>query len=50
MLGYLNGWGDWSGWIALAGTMAVPKFLLALAGVLYIVTGVVLFLVRRRSR
>lgn len=50
MLGYVNGWGDWSGWIALAGTMAVPKFLLAMAGVLYIVTGIVLFLVRRRSR
>ena len=50
MLGYLNGWGGWSGWIALAGAMAVPKFLLALAGLLYIVTGVVLFLVRRPSR
>ena len=50
MLGYVNGWGDWSGWIALAGATAVPKFLLATAGVLYIVTGIVLFLVRRRSR
>jgi hypothetical protein len=47
MLGYLNGWGEWSGWIALAGTMAVPKFLLALAGVVYIVAGMVLFLVHR---
>jgi len=50
MLGYLNGWGDWSGWITLAGVTAVPKFLLALAGVVYICTGIVLFLVRRPSR
>ena len=50
MLGYLNGWRDWSGWTALPGTTAVPKFLLALAGVVYIVTGMLLFLVRRRSR
>ncbi|MGB5169717.1 MAG: hypothetical protein WBP49_15060 [Acidimicrobiia bacterium] len=47
MLGYLNGW---SGWIALAGTMAVPKFLLALAGVVYIAAGLVLLAVRRPSR
>ena len=50
MLGYLNGWGDWAGWIALAGTMAVPKFLLASAGVVYIATGIVLFVIRRPSR
>ncbi len=50
MLGYLNSWGDWSGWIALAGTMAVPKFLLALVGVVYIAAGIVLFIVRRPSR
>jgi hypothetical protein len=47
MLGYLSGW---SGWIALAGTMAVPKFLLALAGVVYIAAGLVLLAVRRPSR
>lgn len=50
MLGYLNSWGDWSGWITLAGVTAVPKFLLALAGVLYVISGIVLFLVRRTSR
>ena len=50
MLGYINRWAEWSGWIALAGVAAVPKFVLALAGVLYVVTGMVLFLVRRRSR
>jgi hypothetical protein len=48
MLGYLNGWGDWSSWITLAGTMAVPKFVLAFSGVVYIVAGIVLSLVRRR--
>ena len=50
MLGYLDGWGDWAGWVALAGTMAVPKFLLALMGVVYIAAGIVLFVVRRPSR
>jgi len=50
MLGYLNSWGDWSGWIALAGATAVPKFLLALVGVVYIAAGIVLFIVRRPSR
>ena len=50
MLGYLNSWGDWDGWITLAGVMAVPKFLLALAGVLYIATGIALFLVHARGR
>jgi len=50
MLGYLSGWGGWSGWVALAGTMAVPKFLLALVGVVYIAAGIVLFIVRRLSR
>jgi len=34
----------------MAGVVAVPKFVLALAGVLYVVTSMVLFLVRRRSR
>lgn len=50
MLGYLDDWGSWNGWIALAGAMAVPKFLLALTGVLYLSTGIVLSLVHRRSR
>lgn len=50
MLGYLNGWGDWGGWITLAGVMAVPKFLLALAGVLYVISGIALFLVHTRGR
>lgn len=40
MLGYLNGWADWSGWIPLAGAMAIPKFLLVLATVVYILIGV----------
>lgn len=50
MLGYLNSWGDWDGWITLAGVMAVPKFLLALAGVLYVISGIALFLVHPRGR
>lgn len=39
MLGYLNGWADWSGWIPLAGTMAIPKFLLVFVSVIYILIG-----------
>lgn len=50
MLGHLSGWGDWSGWITLAGTMAVPKFLLALGGLAYITAGIVLFFARQRGR
>jgi hypothetical protein len=49
MLGYLEGWGGWGGWIGLAGTMAIPKFLLAAAGVVYIAAGVMLFVVRRHT-
>ena len=40
MLGYLNGWFDWSGWIPLAGAMAIPKFLLVFASVVYIFIGI----------
>ena len=49
MLGYLEGWGGWGGWIGLAGTTAIPKFLLAAAGVVYIAAGVMLFVVRRHT-
>ena len=40
MLGYLNGWWDWSGWIPLAEVMAVLKFLLVFASLAYILIGV----------
>ncbi len=50
MLGYLNGWSSWTGWIPLAGAMAVPKFALALATVFYIVAGLALFVARRIRR
>ena len=48
MLGYINGWAEWSGWMATAGVVAVPKFVLAAIGVVYIATGIVLML-RHRS-
>ena len=40
MLGYLNGWADWTGWIAVAGTMAIPKFILVFISIAYILIGV----------
>ena len=40
MLGYLNGWGEWSGWIPLATAMAIPKFLLVVISVAYILIGI----------
>ncbi len=40
MLGYPNGWGDWSGWIPLATAMAIPKFLLVVISVAYILIGI----------
>lgn len=49
LLAYLNDWGTWSGWIPLARAVAIPKFALALAGVVYIAIGGVLFIVHRFS-
>jgi hypothetical protein len=40
MLGYLNGWADWSGWIPLARVVAIPKFLLVLISITYVLIGV----------
>jgi hypothetical protein len=47
MLGYINRWAEWSGWIALAGATAVPKFVLAAIGVVYVATGIALKLRNR---
>lgn len=40
MFGYLNGWGDWAGWIPVARAMAIPKFLLVFVSIAYILFGV----------
>ncbi len=40
MLGYLYGWGDWSGWIPLAKAMAIPKFLLVFISITYVLIGI----------
>lgn len=45
MLGYLNGWFGFSGWPPLAGLMAVPKFILVLIALVYVLMGVVATLV-----
>ena len=39
MLGYLNGWGDWTGWIPVARAMAIPKFLLVFVSIAYVLIG-----------
>jgi hypothetical protein len=40
MLGYLNGWFGFAGWPMVAGLMAVPKFLLVLVAIIYILMGI----------
>ena len=40
MLGYLNSWTEWSGWIPLAGAMAIPKFVLVFASIAYVLAGI----------
>ena len=47
MLGYINGWAEWNGWIALAGVAALPKFVLAAIGVVFVATGIALMLRNR---
>jgi hypothetical protein len=46
MLAYLNGS---TGWISLARVMAIPKFILALIAIVYIIAGIVTLIVRRLS-
>lgn len=41
MLGHLNGWLGFSGWPAVAGLMAVPKFFLVLVAIVYVLLGIV---------
>lgn len=40
MLGHLNGWLGFSGWPTVAALMAVPKFLLVLVAIIYILMGI----------
>jgi len=41
MLGHINGWADFLVWPAIAGVMAIPKFLLVLVAMVYVIMGVV---------
>lgn len=54
MLGYLNSWGGWDGWPMLSTVMAVPKFILVLIALVYILIGMTIssaaWLSQRRSR
>ncbi len=47
MLAYLRDPNAWGGWNPLAAVMAIPKFILALVAVVYILTGIVLAVVHR---
>lgn len=47
MLAYLRDPGAWGGWNLLAAAMAIPKFVLALVAVVYILSGIVLAIVHR---
>jgi hypothetical protein len=47
MLGYLNGWLGFFGWPTVAGLMAVPKFILVLVAIVYVVMGIVAWVVGR---
>ncbi|MGB9357133.1 MAG: hypothetical protein WCC01_01120 [Acidimicrobiia bacterium] len=49
MLGYLNGWGEWTGWIAVARAMAIPKFILVFISIAYILGGIGTWVFRRLS-
>jgi hypothetical protein len=50
MLAYLRDPSGWGGWNPLAAAMAIPKFVLALVGVVYILLGIVLAIGRRFTR
>lgn len=41
MLAYVNGWSEFSGWLAIAGVMAIPKFLLVAIAIVYVTMGIV---------
>ena len=47
MLAYLRDPGAWGGWNLLAAATAIPKFLLALVAVVYILSGITLAIVHR---
>ncbi|MCL1693674.1 MAG: hypothetical protein M3096_08330 [Actinomycetia bacterium] len=47
MLAYLRDPNAWGGWNPLAAVMAIPKFILALVAIIYILTGIVLAVGRR---
>jgi hypothetical protein len=47
MLGYLNQWGGWDGWPTLSAVMAVPKFILALVAIVYILVGIAMAFIRK---
>ncbi len=47
MLAYLRDPGAWGGWNLLAAATAIPKFVLALVAVVYILSGIVLAVVYR---
>ena len=53
MLGYLNDWGGWNGWPTLATAMAIPKFILIVVAIIYVLVGIGLALrgwfMRRRQ-
>lgn len=49
MLGYLNGWSSWAGWIPLARVMAVSKFLLVFVAIVYVLVGIGIRAVRSLS-
>jgi hypothetical protein len=50
MLGHLNGWLGFSGWPTVAGLMAVPKFILVLVAVVYVVMGIATAVAHRVRR
>ncbi len=50
MLAYLRDPNGWGGWNPLAAAMAIPKFVLALVAVVYVLVGIVLAVGRRFTR
>ena len=50
MLSYVNGWSEFSGWLAIAGVMAIPKFLLVFVAIVYVMMGIVTAIAHRVSR
>lgn len=46
MLGYLNEWGDWTGWVPLARATAILKFLFVTIAIIYVLIGIGLWAVR----